>query len=94
LFAEEGYPLNQKITAASRGVSHFEELELMGLLQEMIDRLGADFDFERAKIAAEAHVNRTTEPVVHFLVWLERTPEAHVASRSAFQRLTNAPSLR
>ena len=47
----------------------------MGLLQEMMDRLVADFGFERVKLTGEAHLNRTTEPVVRFLVWLERTPQ-------------------
>jgi hypothetical protein len=66
LFAEEGYPLNQQIAAAWRGVSHFEELELMGPLQEMMDLLVVDFGFEHVKMAVEAHVNRATEPVARF----------------------------
>jgi hypothetical protein len=36
LFSEEGYPLEQKKAPASRGVSRVAELEVMGLLQEMI----------------------------------------------------------
>jgi hypothetical protein len=92
--SEEGYPLKRKNAPAWRGISRVAELEVMGLLQEMMDRLVADFGFERVKMAGEAHVNRTTEPVVRFLVWLERTPEAQVAMRSAFQRLTEKPSLR
>jgi hypothetical protein len=85
--------LKKQIAPASRGVSRVEELEVVGLLQEMIDRLVTDFGFERVKMAGEAHLNRTTEPVVRFLVWLERTPEAQVALRSAFQRLTGKPHL-
>jgi len=65
--------LNQQVAPASRGVSRVEKLEVVGLLQEMRDRLVADFGFERVQMAGEAHLNRTTEPVVRFLVWLERT---------------------
>jgi hypothetical protein len=93
LVSEEGYPLDQQIAPASRGVSRVEESEVVGLLQEMVDRLVADFGFERVKLAGEAHLNRTTEPVVRFLVWLERTPEAQVALRLALQRLTGKPHL-
>ena len=93
LFSEEGYPLDQQIAPATRGVSCVEELGMVGLLQEMRDRLVADFGFERVKLAGEAHLNWTTEPVARFLVWLERTPEALVALRSAFERLTGKPYL-
>jgi hypothetical protein len=85
--------LNRQIAPASRGVSRVEELEVVGLLLEMGDRLVADFGFEHVQMAGEAHLNRTTEPVVRFLVWLERTPEAQVALRSAIQRLTGKPHL-
>ena len=85
--------MNQPIPPASRGVSRVEELEVVGLLQEMIDRLVADFGFEHVKMAGEAHLNRTTEPVARFLLWLERTPEAQVALRFALQRLTGKTHL-
>ena len=85
--------MNRQIAPASRGVSRVEESEVVGLLQEMRDRLVADFGFERVRLAGEAHLNRTTEPVVRFLVWLERTPEAQVALRLAFQRRTGKPHL-
>ena len=77
----------QKFVPALRGVSHVEEVDVVGMLQEMMDHLMVDFTFEHVKLVGEGHVNRTTEPVVRFLVWLERTPEAQVALRSAFQRL-------
>jgi hypothetical protein len=93
LVSEEGSPLKQQIAPASRGVSRVEELEVVGLLHELSDRLVADFDFERVKLAGETHLDRTTEPVVRFLVWLEQTPEAQVALRLAFQRLTGKPHL-
>jgi hypothetical protein len=80
LFSEEGYPLNQRIAPASRSISGVAELEVVGLLQERIDRLIADFGFEHVKMAGEALVNRTTEPVVRFLLWLERAPEAQAAA--------------
>ena len=83
----------QKISPAVRGVSYVEGAEVVGLLHEMIDRLVADFGFEQVKLAGDAHLNRTTEPVVRFLVWLERTPEAQVALRLACQRLTGKPHL-
>ena len=63
----------QKISTTLNGVSHVERAEVVGLLQEMMDRLVADFGFEQVRLAGEAHLNRTTEPVVRFLVWLERT---------------------
>jgi hypothetical protein len=93
LFSQEGYPLNQQIAPASRGVSRVEQLDVVRLLQEMMDRLVEDFGFEHVRLAGEGHINRTTEPVVRFLVWLERTPEAQVALRLAFQRLTGKPHL-
>ena len=75
------------------GVSRVAELEVMGLLQETIDRLVEDFGFAHVKMAGEADLNRTTVPVVRVLVWLERTPEAQVALRLAFQRRTGKPPL-
>ena len=93
MFSEESYPLKQQIAPPSRGVSRVEKLEVEGLRQEMIDHLVTDFGFAHVKMAGEAHLNWTTEPVVRFLVWLERTPEAQVALRSAFQRLTGKPHL-
>ena len=39
MVSEEGYPLDQQIAPASRRVSRVEELEVVGLLQEMRDRL-------------------------------------------------------
>ena len=83
----------QNSSPVLRGVSHVEGAEVVGLLHEMIDRLVADFGFEQVKLAGGAPTNHTTEPVVRFLVWLERTPEAQVALRLAFQRLTGKPHL-
>ena len=85
--------MNQQIALASGGVSRVEQLDVVGLLQEMIDRLVTDFGFEHVRLAGEGHLNRTTEPVVRFLVWLEGTPEAQVALRLAFQRLSGKPHL-
>ena len=85
--------MKKQIAPASRGVSRVEELEVVGLLQETIDRLVADFGFEQVRLAGEAHLNRTTEPMVRFLLWLERTPEAQVALRLALQRLVGKPHL-
>ena len=84
----------RQISPALREVSHVEELDVVGLLEEMIDRLVADFEFNQVQLAGEAHINRTTEPVVRFLVWLERTPEAQDALRSAFRRLAARPTPR
>jgi hypothetical protein len=88
-----GLSMTQKISPALRGVSHLEGAEVVGLLQETIDRLVADFGFEQVRLAGEAHLNRTTEPMVRFLLWLERTPEAQVALRLALQRLVGKPHL-
>ena len=84
----------QKISTTLNGVSHVERAEVVGLLQEMMDRLVADFGFEQVKLAGEAHLNRTTEPVVCFLLWLEKTPEAQTSLRLALQRLAGKPHLR
>jgi hypothetical protein len=94
LFSEEGFPMIQQISPAWRGVSRVEELDVVGLLNEMIDLLAADFAFKPVQLAGRAHLNRTTEPVVRFLIWLERTPEAQDALRSAFRRLAARPTPR
>ena len=83
----------QPIVPAWRGVSRVEELDVVGLLQEMLDRLVADFAFEHVPLAGKAHLNRTTEPVVRFLLWLKGTPEAQAALRLALQRLRGQPHL-
>jgi hypothetical protein len=87
LFSEEGYPMIQKILPALRGVSRVEEVDVVGMLHEMMDHLVGDFAFKQVQLAGEGHINRTTEPVLRFLIWLERTPEAQVALRLAFRRL-------
>jgi hypothetical protein len=69
------------------------ELEVVGLLHERIDRLIADLGFAHVKRVDEAHLNWTTESMVRFLVWLERTPQAPVPLRLAFQRLKGKPHL-
>ena len=84
----------QKIVPALRGVSRVEEVDVVGMLQEMKDHLVEDFEFEHVQLAGEGHINRTTEPVGRFLVWLERTPEAQDALRSAFRRLAARPAPR
>jgi hypothetical protein len=84
----------QKLSPAVRGDSHVEGADVLGLLQEMIGHLVADFGFGHVKMTGEAPINRTTEPVVRFLLWVHRTPEAQAALRSAFQRLAGNPTLR
>ena len=54
MFSEEGYPLNQQMALAPRGVSRVEQLDVVGPLQEMMDRLVADFGFEHVKMGDEA----------------------------------------
>ena len=76
-----------KIVPALRGVSRVEEVDVVGMLQEMRDYLVGEFAFEHVQLAGEGHLNRTTEPVVRFLVWLESMPEAQVALRLALRRL-------
>ena len=83
----------QQISSVLRGVSRVEELDVVELLNEMIDHLAANFAFAHVKLAGETHINRTTEPVVRFLVWLERTPEAQAALRLAFRRLAGKTPL-
>ena len=84
----------QPIVPAWRGVSRVEELDVARLLQEMIDRLVTDFEFAQVQLVGNTHLNQTTEPVVRFLVWLERTPEAQDALRLAFRRLAATPTPR
>ena len=84
--------MDQHRDPPSRRVSRVEGLDVMALLQEMIDRLVADFAFDHVQLAGKNHINRTTEPVVRFLVWLERTPEAQDALRLAFRRLAARPT--
>jgi hypothetical protein len=85
--------MTRKHYPASRGVSLVEESDAAGILEGMRDLLVTDFGFEDVKLAGEAHLNRTTEPVARFLLWLESTPEAQTALRSAFQRLADNPHL-
>jgi hypothetical protein len=80
-----------KTSPASRGISLVEGSDVAGVLQEMIGRLVVDFGFGDVKLAGEAHLNRTTEPVARFLLWLEGTPEAQAALRLAIQRLAAQP---
>jgi hypothetical protein len=87
LFSEEGFPMIRKVSSASCGVSPVEGSDVVEMLLEMRGRLIADFAFGDVKLAGEGHINRTTEPLVRFLVWLERTPEAQAALRLACQRL-------
>ncbi|HEY7312004.1 MAG TPA: hypothetical protein VH643_21755 [Gemmataceae bacterium] len=84
----------QQLVPARRGVSRVEELDAVGLLHEMIDRLVTDFAFDHVKLEGKAPINRTTEPVVRFLLWLERTPEAQDALRFAFRRPAARPKPR
>ena len=86
--------MSQPLVPAWRGASRVEELDAVGLLHEMIDRLVTDFEFDPVQLEGKAHINRTTEPVVRFLVWLERTPEAQDALRFAFRRLAARPTPR
>ena len=83
----------EKISPALRGIPLVEGSDMVGMLQEMIDRLVEDFGFGHVKLAGEGHINRTTEPVVRFLIWLERTPEAQTALRFALRRLAGKPHL-
>jgi hypothetical protein len=56
-----------------------EAVDVVGLLHEMKERLAADFGFRRINLAGVSHLNRSTEPVSLFLIWLENTPEAQTA---------------
>jgi hypothetical protein len=82
-----------KVSPAWRAASLVEGSDAAGILHEMINRLVADFGFENVKLAGESHLNRTTEPVARFLIWLESTPEAQAALLLAFRRLAANPHL-
>ena len=83
-----------KVLPLSRRGSAVEKSEVVGMLQEMKDRLVEDFGFAAANLAGEAHLNRTTEPLARFLLWLESTPEAQTALQLAFQRRGAKPHRR
>jgi hypothetical protein len=83
----------ESISPASRSVAHVAGSDVVGLLQEMMDRLVDDFAFGSVTMVGEAPINRTTEPVVRFLLWLERTPEAQAALRLALKSLVGKPHL-
>jgi hypothetical protein len=84
--------MSKKITRSVRVVSPVERSEVVELLEEMIDLLVTNSSFGQVKMAGEAQVNRTTEPVVRFLLWLRGTPEAQAALRLALQRLRDKPN--
>jgi hypothetical protein len=81
-------PMIRQISPASCGVS-VQALDAVQLLQEMKEHLIADFGFHDIKLAGDAHINRTTEPVVRFLAWLKETPEAQAALRLILQRVAS-----
>ena len=81
----------KEISPATRDISPVEEPDVTGLLEEMIDLLVANSGFGQVKMAGEAPINRTTEPVVRFLLWLKRTPEAQAALQLALKRLRGNP---
>jgi hypothetical protein len=83
-----------KVVPASCGVSPVEGADVTRMLREMRVFLVAKFGFGEVNLAGEDHINRTTEPLVRFLTWLERTPEAQSALRLALQRLADTPPLR
>jgi hypothetical protein len=86
--------INPKVFPLSRRGSAVEKSEVVGMLQEMKDRLVADFGFAAANLVGEAHLNRTTEPLARFLLWLDSTPEAQTALQLALQRLVGKPRRR
>jgi hypothetical protein len=86
--------MRPKIIPVSRRGLPVERSDVVEMLQEMKDRLVADFGFATAHLAGEAHLNRTTEPLVRFLLWLESTPEAQTALQLAFQRRGAKPHRR
>jgi hypothetical protein len=83
----------RQISPASCAVSVFEEVDAVQLLQEMKDHLIEDFGFDDIKLAGATHLNRTTEPLVRFLVWLKGTPEAQAALRLILKRMASKTQL-
>jgi hypothetical protein len=45
-------------------------------LTELGNRLVDDHKFQRSNLVGTTHENRTTEPIIKFLIWLNETPEA------------------
>jgi hypothetical protein len=82
-----------QISPALCSVSAVEGLDVVQLLHEMKHHLIADFGFHDIKLAGDAHINRTTEPLVRFLAWLKETPEAQAALRLILQRVASKTRL-
>jgi hypothetical protein len=52
-------------------------LDLRQMLADLGNRLVHEYGFRAADLqGCSTHLNRTTEPLVRFLVWLQHTPEA------------------
>jgi hypothetical protein len=52
-----------------------ENMTLQQALTELGNRLVDDHRFQRSSLVGN-HENRTTEPILKFLIWLNETPEA------------------
>jgi hypothetical protein len=78
-----GHVLGQAWTQGSNGE---ESKHLPGGLRETLAELGhklvAKYGFSAADLqGCSSYVNRTTEPLVRFLIWLQHTPEAGAVLR-------------
>ena len=51
-------------------------MQLKQILTEMGESLVHQYGFRPASLAGTQSLDRSTTPVVHFLIWLESTPEA------------------
>jgi hypothetical protein len=52
-------------------------MDLWGMLHDLGNRLIQTHGYSPPNLlGCSNHLNRTTEPLVHFLIWLQHTPEA------------------
>jgi hypothetical protein len=58
-------------------------VSLLAMLHDLGEKLIQEHGFSPAALqGCSNHVNRTTEPLVRFLVWLHHTPEANSVLRA------------
>jgi hypothetical protein len=75
--------MNNSLAPSLTPLSRFQEeaehlpVNLRDLLHDLGNRLVLEHGFAPANLhGCSNHINRTTEPLVRFLVWLQQTPEA------------------
>jgi hypothetical protein len=84
------------LPAATIAEDSYSAVDLRQLLADLGDRLMQEHGFSPAELhGCSTYVNRTTEPLVRFLVWLQHTPEVGEVLRElgAWQRNSRVSGL-